>query len=122
MDGDNIPTDLSPAEVKQVCWIKYGLLSYLLLSVLFFSFSFFEASYTIINKLYEWNLLWLLGPPANLIYRFNWMIAYIFGTAICLPCIGLALTSKRLWVKIIFSVVSIIAWSFFGFFSYVGFV
>jgi hypothetical protein len=68
----------------------------------------------------NWGLLWLLGPPATLIHRLNYIVPYLLGTGLLVViAFGFLYSSRRRSAFVWFFVVlATVTWVAFGLLAY----
>jgi hypothetical protein len=83
---------------------------------------FFGSSTPVLREIFErnWGLLWLLGPPATLVWEWGYTVPYIAGTVLILLFgWGLLSAIEKLsdfaWLLALFAIAT---WVAFGFLAY----
>ena len=102
--------------MRQRLWLV--LAAYGALSAACFFLPLFPFSHPLIKGAIKHSVLWLLGPPANLIYQFNWAIVFVVGSAVFLPCLWIAMATRRSHVRVAASLFAALAWALFGFLAH----
>ena len=64
------------------------------------------------------NYLWVLGPPANLLYQTNYLWAYVAGTAGFFPLFAAGLRIQQSAIAVVLLLLSAMAWGLSGMLIY----
>jgi hypothetical protein len=83
---------------------------------------FFAGTVPALTRTFQanWGLLWLLGPPATLIYRLNYSVPYLLGTGLLVViAFGFLYSSRRRSAVVWFFVaLATVTWVAFGLLAY----
>lgn len=65
-----------------------------------------------------WDLFWVVGPPANLLYGASYCWMYIVGTCVWGGCVAVFYCTKQRLLRVFTFVLAIVSWCMFGFMVY----
>ncbi|KPK35993.1 MAG: hypothetical protein AMK70_03975 [Nitrospira bacterium SG8_35_1] len=65
-----------------------------------------------------WSVIWLFGPPANLIYKNDFILPYIIGSLFWFSCMATAWKSTTPQKTMFFHALSVVIWLAFGILVY----
>lgn len=104
---------LVPKSVLAISLVAYAIISAL---------CFLAGTVPALTRTFQanWGVLWLLGPPAALIYRLNYIVPYLLGTALLVViAFGFLYSSRRRSAFVWFFVVlATVTWVAFGLLAY----
>lgn len=64
------------------------------------------------------NFLWILGPPANLVYGSKYLLPFIIGTVVVGVAVDAIVRARTTWVRSLLLLALALTWLLFGFVAY----